>query len=253
VAVPTTSGTGSEATRYAIIGDPVTHAKVPITDWKTIPLASIVDASLTVTMPADVTANTGVDAITHGIEAYVSRRANPISDTLALSAIRRMVFALPRAFADPEDRVARTEAALGSLEAGIAFCNSSVALLHGMSRPLGAAFGVPHGASNAMLLPVVLSFSIPAAPRRYRDIAEVMGVDVAGLEDLAAAERGAAAIEALCRRVKIPTLGEYGIERRALEEAAPKMASEAIASGSPGNNPRAATVEEIVDLYMRAY
>ena len=252
VAVPTTSGTGSEATRYAIIGDPVTHAKVPIIDWKILPSASILDPSLTVTMPPDVTANTGVDALTHGVEGYVSRRANPISDNLALSAIRRMVWSVRQAFADPEDRVARTAAALGSLEAGIAFCNSSVALLHGMSRPLGAAFDVPHGASNAMLLATVMEYTIPAAPRRYRDIAGALGVQVEGMDDLSAARRGLEAVVALCREVKIPTLAKYGISRAALEQAAAKMASEAIASGSPANNPRIPTAEEIVSLYLAA-
>lgn len=252
VAVPTTSGTGSEATRTTIIGDPETHAKLPYLDWKIVPSASIVDPSLAVTMPPDVTANTGVDALTHGIEAYVSRRANPISDSLALSAIRRMVWAVPRAFADPEDRGARTAAAMGSLEAGMAFCNSSVALLHGMSRPLGAAFGVPHGASNAMLLATVMAYSIPASPGRYRVIAEAMGLDIEGLDDLVAAERGLEAVKALCRGLKIPTLGEYGISRSALERAAAKMASEAIASGSPANNPRVPTAEEIVELYLKS-
>lgn len=252
VAVPTTSGTGSEATRTAIIGDPATHAKLPYLDWKIVPSASILDPSLTVTMPPDITANTGVDAMTHGIEAYVSRRANPISDHLALSAIRRMAWSVRRAFAGPEDRSARTEAALGALEGGMAFCNSSVALLHGMSRPLGAAFGVPHGASNAMLLATVMEYSIPAAPRRYRDIAGALGVEVEGLDDLSAAQRGLEAVVALCREVKIPTLAEYGISREALEKAAAKMAAEAIASGSPANNPRVPTADEIVSLYLAA-
>jgi alcohol dehydrogenase class IV len=250
IAVPTTSGTGSEATRTTIIGDPVTHAKLPYLDWKIVPSAAIVDPALAVTMPADVTANTGVDALTHGIEAYVSRRANPISSGLALSAIRRMVWAVPRAFADPEDREARMAAALGSLEAGLAFCNSSVALLHGMSRPLGAAFGVPHGASNAMLLGTVMAYSIPASPGRYRDIAGAMGLDVEEMDDLAAADRGLEAVKDLCRGLRIPSLAEYGISRAALEGAAAKMASEALASGSPANNPRIPTAEEIVELYL---
>lgn len=253
VAVPTTAGTGSEVTRFTVITDPETHAKLLITDRKMIPRAAIIDPSLTVTVPPEVTANTGVDALTHAIEAYVSRKANPLSDTLALSAIRRMVWSLPRAFADGEDKAARIGAALGALEAGLAFSNASVALVHGMARPLGVVFGVPHGASNAMLLPTVTAFSVSAAPRRYRNVAEAMGIDVEGLDDLSAAQRGLEAIESLCRTVKIPTLGGYGIGREALEQAAPKMASDALASGSPANNPRLATAEEIVALYLQAY
>lgn len=253
VAVPTTAGTGSEVTRFTVITDPETHAKLLITDRKMIPTAAVVDPSLTVTTPPEVTACPGVDAITHAMEAYVSRKANPLSDSLALSALRRLAWSLPGAFADPYDRSARTGAALGALEAGMAFCNASVALVHGMARPLGVVFGVRHGASNSMLLPTVMAYSMAAAPRRYRDVARALGVEVEGVDDLTAARQGMEAVRALCQTLKIPTLGSYGIERKALEEAAPKMAADALASGSPANNPRVPSVEEIVGLYLEAF
>ena len=207
IAVPTTAGTGSEVTRFTVITDPETHAKLLITDRKMIPSAAVVDPSLTVTVPAEVTANTGIDALTHAIEAYVSVKANPMSDTLALSAIRRMAWSLPLAFAEPEDRGARTGAALGALEAGLAFCNASVALVHGMARPLGVFFGVPHGASNAMLLPTVSAFSLSAAPQRYGDIAKAMGSDTQGLDSLAAARQGVDAIKQAVQRGADPDPG----------------------------------------------
>jgi alcohol dehydrogenase class IV len=252
VAVPTTAGTGSEVTRFTVVIDPETRVKMLITDYKMVPRAAIVDPSLTVEAPPKVTASAGVDAMTHAIEAYVSRKANPLTDTLALSAIRRLVWSLPRAFADGRDADARSAAAIGALEAGLAFSNASVALVHGMSRPLGAVFGVPHGIANAMLLPVVTRYSVGAAPERYRDVAEALGVRVDGPDAAAAAQRGLGAIEELCRTLGIPTLSGYGIDPAELEREAPKMAEDALASGSPANNPRVPSAEEIVELYRQA-
>ena len=252
VAVPTTAGTGSEVTRFTVITDPDTRVKMLITDNKMVPRAAIVDPSLTVDAPPKVTASAGVDALTHAIEAYVSRRANPFSDGLALSAIRRLVWSLPAAYRDGRDVEARTAAAIGALEAGLAFSNASVALVHGMSRPLGAVFGVPHGIANAMLLLVVTRYSLDAAASRYRDIAAALGADVATLADRAAAQQGLARIDALCATLAIPSLTEYGIDPDAVRREALKMAHDAIASGSPANNPRVPTPEEIVELYHQA-
>ncbi len=253
VAVPTTAGTGSEVTRFTVLTDPATHAKLLITDRKLVPKAAIIDPSLTVGAPPKVTASSGLDALTHAIEAYVSRKANLVTDDLALSAIRRLAWSLPRAYADPQDAAARSAASIGALEAGLAFTNASVALVHGMARPLGVVFGVPHGMANAMLLPVVCSYSMPAALPRYRDVAAALGIDVQGLDDDIAAWKGVEAIEGHCRGMDIPSLSAYGISRSELEKHAPKMAQDAIASGSPGNNPRVPELAEIVDLYMRAF
>jgi alcohol dehydrogenase class IV len=214
--------------------------------------AAIVDPSLTVDAPPRVTASAGVDALTHAIEAYVSRRANPLTDTLALAAARRLIRALPAAYADGGDVAARTDAAIGALEAGLAFSNASVALVHGMSRPLGAVFGVPHGIANAMLLPTVMEYSLPAALPRYGDLASALGAPVGEVDDAAAALGALEAVRNLARTLAIPALTGYGIERTELERMAPKMAEDALASGSPANNPRVPTADEIVELYLRA-
>ena len=253
IAVPTTAGTGSEVTRVTVLTDPATHAKLMSADRKLIPRVALIDPSLTVGAPPKVTASSGLDALTHAVEAYVSRKANPITDSLALAAIRRLAWALPRAYADGKDVAARSAAAIGALEAGLAFTNASVALVHGMARPLGVVFGVPHGISNAMLLPTVSAYSMPAAPKRYREVAEALGVNTKELDDLTAAQKGIEFIEALSRGMGIPSLGAYGIDRAELESQAPRMAQDAIASGSPSNNPRVLTADEIVSLYIQAY
>lgn len=253
VAVPTTAGTGSEVTRFTVIIDPDSQVKMMITDYKMVPRVAIVDPSLMVDAPPRVTASAGVDALTHAIEAYVSQKATPLTDALALSAIRRLAWALPVAFAHGQDGAARGAAAIGALEAGLAFSNASVALVHGMSRPLGAVFGAPHGIANAMLLPAVTAYSLPAAPERYRDVAQALGVQTGGLSPQVGAERGLDVIRDLCRTLAIPTLGGYGLNRAELERMAPKMARDALASGSPANNPRVPSATEIVDLYLAAY
>lgn len=252
VAVPTTAGTGSEVTRFTVITDLETRVKMLITDDKMVPRAAIVDPSLTVDAPPKVTASAGVDALTHAIEAYVSRKANPLTDTLALSAVRRLSWSLPAAFADGRNAEARTAAAIGALEAGLAFSNASVALVHGMSRPLGAVFGVPHGIANAMLLPVVMGYSLPSAPSRYRAIAEALDTEIGGLSEEASAQRGLIAVQRLCQGLGIPALSDYGIDRDELELVAPKMARDALASGSPANNPRVPSELEIIGLYLQS-
>ncbi|MFN8525321.1 MAG: iron-containing alcohol dehydrogenase [Chloroflexota bacterium] len=252
IGVPTTAGTGSEVTRFTVITDAETRVKMLITDDKMVCRAAIVDPSLLVEAPPRVTASAGVDALTHAIEAYVSKRANVLADTLALSAIRKLVWSLPVAFDRPTDVDARTASAVAALEAGLAFSNSSVCLVHGMSRPLGAVFGVPHGIANAMLLPTITRFSVEAAAERYADVAVALGAQPSDTP-LETATRGLRIVEDLCETLRIPTLGGYGIELQALREIAPKMAQDALISGSPANNPRVPTAEQIVALYLAAH
>jgi alcohol dehydrogenase len=252
IAVPTTAGTGSEATRSSIITDLRTTVKMLIIDWKLIPDAAIVDPLFTLSLPPKVTADSGVDALTHAIEAYISVRRNPTSDLLALDAIRQIATYLPRARADAEDREARNQMMLAAHHAGIAFCNSSVALVHAMSRPIGANFGIAHGASNAMLLPVVMEYTAPAMPDRFRTIAEAFGLDVAGRSDEAAGRQFVEAIADFCKQLGIPSITGAGIPADKLMALAPKMARDAIASGSAGMNPRVPGEDEIVELYRRA-
>lgn len=253
IAVPTTAGTGSEVTPFTIITDTSRDIKMLIGSPFLIPEVAIVDPLLTHSMPPELTAATGLDALTHAIEAYVSVKAQPMSDIFSLSAIELISRNLKQAWADGNNVQAREQMMLGAHQAGIAFGNSSVALVHGMSRPIGAYFHIPHGASNAALLAVVTEFSLSGKPARYARIGRAMGEDTDGLSHLEAAQLAARAVKRLIRDVKIPSLKGLGVDREKLEKLAPRMAEDAIASGSPANNPRQATKEEIVELYKLAY
>ncbi|HEY8597668.1 MAG TPA: iron-containing alcohol dehydrogenase, partial [Thermomicrobiales bacterium] len=235
-----------------VITDPDTAVKMLITDDRLIPDVAIADPTLTYGCPRPVTASTGLDALTHAIEAYVSRRATPSSDLFALGAARQIGRSLERAWDDGADADARRAVMLGALHAGIAFSNASVALVHGMSRPIGAYFHVPHGIANAMLLPVVLRFSLSAAPERYRDLAAAIGVPMADQDVTSAGARLADWVAGLAQRLEVPSLRGYGLDPDAVRRVAPQMAADALASGSPANNPRLPTADEIVALYEQA-
>lgn len=253
IAVPTTAGSGSEATQFTIISDSESDEKMLCTGQAFLPVAAIVDYRLTMTMPPRLTADTGVDALTHAIEAYVSRKANPFSDSLALVAIDTIGQVLRRVYADGQDAEARERMMLAATQAGIAFSNSSVALVHGMSRPIGAHFHVAHGLSNAMLFPAVTEFSVDAAESRYADCARALGAASTDASDATAAADLVVALKELCRDVEVPTPKSYGIDKQTWDERLPVMAEQALASGSPNNNPRIPTAEEICDLYGRIY
>ncbi len=253
IAVPTTAGTGSEVTPFAIITDTRRDVKMLIGSPFLMPEIAIVDPQLTILLPPDITAATGIDALTHAIEAYVSVKAQPISDLFCLAAIELIAGNLQQAWADGKNLEARENTMMGALMGGIAFSNSSVALVHGMARPIGAYFHVRHGASNAALLGTVMEFSLEGNPTRYARIAEAMGVDINGLSEMEAAKRGADAVNKLIKDIEIPSLRELGVDKEKLDQLAPKMSEDAIASGSPANNPRQASKEEIVELYKIAY
>jgi len=252
VAIPTTAGTGSEVTQFTIITDTKTNVKMLIGSPFVIPKVAIVDPLLTLSCPRGLTAAVGIDSLTHAIEAYVSVKSQPMSDLFSLSAIELISGNLRQAWANGNNIEAREKTMLGALQAGIAFSNASVALVHGMSRPIGAYFHVAHGASNAALLGVVTEFSLIGNPARYARIGRAMGENIAGLSDLEAAQLAAKAIKNLIRDIRIPSLKELGVQKEKLEQLAPKMAEDAIVSGSPGNNPRQATKEEIIELYRIA-
>ncbi|MGD9143722.1 MAG: iron-containing alcohol dehydrogenase [Dehalococcoidia bacterium] len=253
VAMPTTAGTGSEVTPYTIITDEKTSVKMLISSPKVMPRLAIVDPMLTLSCPPALTAAVGIDALTHAIEAYVSVKAQPMTDMYCLSAIVLLYQYLKPAWEDGDNVEARERTMLGSLYAGIAFSNSSVALVHGMSRPIGAYFHVAHGASNAALLKEVMEFSYPGNPARYAYMASLMGQNIEGKDEMEASAMAVEAVGWLVKDIKIATLPELGVTREKLEEMAPRMAEDAIASGSPANNPRPASKEEIIDLYMKAY
>src|SRR3954462_4859280 len=253
IAVPTTAGTGSEATRFAVITDETTDEKMLCIGLAFLPIAALVDYELTLTKPLRLTADTGVDALTHAIEAYVSRRANPFSDSLALAAIKAIATNLRTVCREPDNRPAREAMMLAATQAGMAFSNASVALVHGMSRPIGAFFHVPHGLSNAMLLPEITAFSAPASLDRYADCARAMGVADESEGSQAAVARLVDELRRLNTDLQVPSPRAYGIDRARYEELLPVMASQALASGSPANNPRVPSAEEIVELYRRVY
>ncbi|MGA2958060.1 MAG: iron-containing alcohol dehydrogenase [Thermodesulfobacteriota bacterium] len=252
IAIPTTAGTGSEVTPFTIITDTARDVKMLIASPYIIPRVALVDPLMTLTMPQEITAATGLDALTHAIEAYVSVKAQPITDTLALQAIRVISANLRQAWSNGDNLEARTNMVMGALQAGLAFANSSVALVHGMARPIGAYFHAPHGVSNAALLPTVIEFSVLGNPRRYADIAEAMGEMTEGFSLLDAAYLAAEAVKRLNDDLKVPTLKGLGVEEKKFNSVVKQMAADAIASGSPGNNPRKATPDEIVELYKKA-
>jgi alcohol dehydrogenase class IV len=253
IAIPTTAGTGSEVTRFTVITDTETDEKMLIAGLACCPLAAIVDYELTLSMPLRLTADTGLDSLTHAIEAYVSRRANPFTDGLARNAMGLIARHIRTACAEPDNRAAREAMMLGATTAGMAFSNSSVALVHGMSRPIGAFFHVPHGLSNAMLLPEITAFSAPAALERYADCARAMGVAEEDEGSQAAVARLLDELRALNDDLKVPTPRAWGIDADRYEELLPVMASQALGSGSPANNPRIPTRHEIIELYHRVY
>jgi len=253
IAIPTTAGTGSEVTQFTIITDTAKNVKMLIASPYIMPRIALVDPLMTLPMPPGITAATGLDALTHAIEAYVSVKAQPITDTLALQAIRLIAGHLRQAWSDGGNIAARMNMMAGSLMAGLSFSNSSVALVHGMARPIGAYFHVPHGISNAALLPTVIEFSVLGNPRRYAEIAAAMGEVTAGVSVLDAAYLAAKAAKRLNDDLRIPTLKGLGVEEKKFASVVRQMAADAIASGSPGNNPRKATNEEIVELYHKAF
>lgn len=249
VAIPTTAGAGSEATQFTIISNTKDNIKMLLTGSNLIPTLAIIDPFLATTAPQKLTAATGIDALTHSIEAYTSKRANPLSDTFAISAIKRIFNSLRKAYDNGDDVEARSEMALGSLEAGIAFNNSSVTIIHGMSRPIGALFNVPHGLSNAMLFVKCLEFAIVGEEKRFADIAREIGACGIETSDKEAAEKLVKEVESLCNDINISTLEEFGVNKDEFFKNIDKMAEDALDSGSPSNTRRQPSKEDIINIY----
>jgi alcohol dehydrogenase class IV len=253
IAIPTTAGTGSECTRVTIITDETNDEKMLCVGIGFMPTAALVDYSLTLSLPPRTTADTGIDALTHAMEAYVSKKASLYSDSQAIAAMKLLGPNLRKVFHNGSDQQAREEMMLGSTLAGIAFSNASVALVHGMSRPIGAFYHVPHGLSNAMLLPMVTEYSIPAAAERYADCARAMGVANESDSIEQANNKLMAELYAINEELQVPTPEQFGIEREHFFNNLEVMAEQALASGSPGNNPRVPSAEEIIEIYKRLW
>jgi alcohol dehydrogenase class IV len=253
IAIPTTAGTGSECTRFTVITDTEHDEKMLISGLGALPLAAIVDYELTYSVPPRTTADTGVDSLTHALEAYVSKRANPFSDALAVSAMALIGKHIRTAYAEPRNAAAREGMMIGATQAGLAFSNSSVALVHGMSRPIGAHFHVPHGLSNAMLLPAITRFSVPGAEARYAEASRCIGFAASTDTDAVAAAKLVTGLEALNKELYVPTPAEFGIDEKTWFGKMELMAGQALGSGSPANNPRVPEKAEIVALYQEVW
>jgi len=253
IAIPTTAGTGSETTDVTIITNTSNNVKMMIKQSAFMPAVAIVDPLLTMSSPKKVTAATGVDALSHAVEAYLSKRAHPMTDVFALSAIKLIIANLRKVFMNPTDVEAREAMSTGSMYAGMAFSNASVCLVHGMSRPIGALFHIPHGESNAMLLPAVLEFSKIACIERLATIGRIFSEEAKEMGDDEAADFAVVQIRNLCMDLEIPNLKDWGIKQEEFERAIKKMSLDAINSGSHSNNPRVPNQKEIEELYRICY
>ncbi|BAO64927.1 MULTISPECIES: iron-containing alcohol dehydrogenase [Pseudomonas] len=251
IAIPTTAGTGSEVTNVAILSDKVAQLKKGIVSDYLLPDVALVSPVMTLTCPRSVTAASGVDALVHAVESYLSLNGSPITDSLALGAIRLIVRALPKAYANPANLQAREDMATASLMAGMAFGNAGVGAVHALAYPLGGRFNIAHGVSNALLLPYVMAWNKMACVERFRDIAQAMDLPIAGLSDGQAAEQAVQAMAVLCAAVDIPTgMRSFGVP----EDAIPAMAVEAAGiQRLMRNNPRQLSPGDIEQIYRAAY
>ncbi len=253
VAIPSTAGTGSEATQFTVITDTKRNIKLLIKDPCLLPKLAVIDPKYTCMTPSDVTVATGLDALTHAIEAFTSRKAFSVTDVFALSSIKRIFEYLPMAYQDGTDLKAREELAIAAFEAGVCINNSSVTLVHGMSRPIGAIFHVPHGISNAMLLYECLSYVLDGAYCKFAQIARCIGYAKESDSDEVAAMQCMVAIRELCEICDVPTLAEYGINKDAFADQINKMAMDAYNSGSPANTKKNISKEDIKIIYRKLW
>jgi alcohol dehydrogenase class IV len=256
IAVNTTAGTGSETTRTAVLSDEATSTKFIIVSENVVPDVAIEDPELTTSLPKSHTAFTGIDAFTHAIEAFTSVKSYSVTDGFARDAMHRIVDALPVAWANGDDIEARTEMMIGQFKAGKAFGNSSVALIHGMARPLGAQLHIPHGLANGLILPYVVDFNAMAAPEKYAEVARILGVADADESARVAARRASDGIEQLCDDISLTGyLDDFGEvpDRETYLDVVPEMTQDAFDSGSPDNNPRKPTRDELEALFVRVY
>lgn len=253
IAIPTTAGTGSEATQFTVITDTKRNIKMLLKGACLVPDAAVINGEFGVSAPRSVTASTGLDALTHAVEAYTSRRAQPLTDAVCISAVKRLFEYLPKAFENGNDLTARNETAVAALEAGIAINNSSVTVVHGMSRPIGALYHIPHGLSNAMLLHKCMSFALDGAVSRFADLARAINVADGAADDKTAAKAFLDALGDICRKLEVPTLAEYGIDKEDFLKNIDKMADDALASGSPSNTAKEVTKADVINIYRALF
>ena len=252
VCIPTTAGTGSETTKFTIVTDTENDIKM-LLRGSILPNVAIVDPEFTMTAPKSITAATGMDAFTHAVEAYTSKKASPLTDVFAISAVKRIFKNLPVAYKDGSNKEAREQMSIAAFEAGVCINNSTVTIVHGMSRPIGALFHVPHGISNAMLIKECLSYVISGTHERFAALAVAMGVADENMDIETQASKFTDGIDILCKACEIPTLEEYGIEKDKFFEAIDKMAGDAMDSGSPSNTRMDVNKEDLIEIYKRLW
>ena len=248
VALPTTAGTAAETTINYVIIDEEKQKKMVCVDPNDIPAVAIVDAELMYSLPKSLTAATGMDALTHAIEGYITKAAWEMSDMFEIEAIRMIARYLPIAVEEPSNPEGRNGMAVAQYIAGMAFSNVGLGLVHGMAHPLGSLFDVPHGVANALLLPTIMEFNLPSSVKKYGEIARAMGVDTNGMTDEQAAQAAVDAVRALAIKVGIPQhLSEIGIS----EKDIPALADQALSDVCTPGNPREVTLDDIVALYKK--
>ncbi|BCQ67480.1 alcohol dehydrogenase [Pseudomonas sp. Eqa60] len=250
IAINTTAGTASEMTRFCIITDESRHVKMAIVDRNVTPLLSVNDPALMVAMPKGLTAATGMDALTHAVEAYVSTAANPITDACALKAVEMISANLRQAVHDGNDLLARENMAYAQFLAGMAFNNASLGFVHAMAHQLGGFYDLPHGVCNAVLLPHVQSFNATVCAQRLTDVAHALGADIRGFSPEEGAQAAIAAIRTLARDVEIPAgLRELGAKLQDI----PLLAANALKDACGLTNPRPADQRQIEEIFRNAF
>ena len=250
IAFATTSGTAAEVTINYVITDEEAGRKLVCVDPHDIPVIAFNDADMMKTMPKGLTAATGMDALTHAIEGYITKGAHALSDLLCWNSIKFIADNLEKAVKNGADDAAREGMAYGSYVAGMAFSNVGLGIVHSMAHPLGARYDIAHGVANALLLPFVMEYNMSACKKKYGDIARAMGVDIKGKTEGEAAQAAVDAVKKLSKAIGIPqTLSEIGIK----EEQLPQLAQDALIDPCTGGNPKDVTVEDILAIYKKAF
>ena len=250
IAIPTTAGSGSEVTGSTVIIDEKRDYKASVRSPFLYPKVAVIDPQLLTTLPQDVAAYTGIDALTHAIEAFISTKSSILTDSLAIQAVRLISGNLRVFVANPENMEAASAMALGSLLAGIAFANARVGTVHAMSHPLSGHFDTPHGLANAVLLPTVMEFNLTGNPQKMAFLAEVVGERIEGLSTVESAGKLIDAIKKFLKDLNIPdNLKEIGISKEAIN----RMAEDAAKSGIAEFNPRKTSISDMIDLYNKAF
>ncbi|MFL2890240.1 MAG: iron-containing alcohol dehydrogenase [Pelagibacteraceae bacterium] len=253
IAIPTTAGTGSEVTHHSVVIDSKNNEKISCRGEGFVPLVAIVDYDLTMSKPRRLTIDSAIDTLTHGIEAYVSKKATLFSDRMALDTIRLVCQNIYAVDKNPKDTKAREALMLAATLGGLAFTNASICLVHGMSRPLGSNFKVPHGLSNAMLLPTITEFSINYAKDRYADCSRAGQFASLNDNDDVACEKLIKGLYKINKDFDVPSMKAFGINQKNFEEELKNMATDAEVSGAPNLNPRVPSVSEMISLYGQAW